>query len=390
MIEEMLIKGAVEPVDIERTEKILHQMRDCICKIKINGVNGTGFFCKIPFGDDDTKNFLMTNYHILDKKYFEENAKLKLILYNDQVLSINLNLKRKTYFDKDYDISLIELNDNDNINNDHFLELDNNLFNEDSEALYEDISIYALHFPNGDKASVSYGLMIKINNFEIKHKCSTEKGSSGSPILNLKTNKVIGIHKGFSNISQEFKFNLGTFLKFPLNDFIENELNKENKSDEEENDIDITYYNPNATYVLGNSIKYAGIPYVNPSYFQENAIYSNPNAYPYNETKAIYIMPKKIEKEENNSNKNENDKMEKKINVIFKDSYGNQTTLSLKLDTTIDEMLKIYLIRVNKIELIGSKNKPHFFYNSVELHFGDDCLIQDYFKMSNIIFITVV
>ena len=45
----------------------------------------------------------------------------------------------------------------------------------------------------------------------------TEFGSSGSPILNLNTFKVIGIHKEGSN---HFNFNKGTFLKFPLNDFI--------------------------------------------------------------------------------------------------------------------------------------------------------------------------
>ena len=48
----------------------------------------------------------------------------------------------------------------------------------------------------------------------ISHKCNTEKGSSGGPILNLSTNKVIGIHKAFINSKQ---FNIGTLLKYPLN-----------------------------------------------------------------------------------------------------------------------------------------------------------------------------
>ena len=90
-----------------------------------------------------------------------------------------------------------------------------NLFKDDIEAYYKDISIYALHYFNGDKDSVSYGLSSDIDNFEINHLCSTQPGSSGSPILNLSNNKVIGIHKQGTN-----KTNYGTLLAFPLNDFL--------------------------------------------------------------------------------------------------------------------------------------------------------------------------
>ena len=117
---------------------------------------------------------------------------------------------------------MIELKEDDNINN--YLELDDNLFKEETQAYYKDISIYILHYPLGNKDSVSYGLSLDINDSEIKHLCSTEHGSSGSPILNLSNNKVIGIHKKGSKI---FNFNLGTCLKFPLNDFFRK--NKEKK-----------------------------------------------------------------------------------------------------------------------------------------------------------------
>ena len=68
-------------------------------------------------------------------------------------------------------------------------------------------------------------ILNEINNYDIKHSCSTNNGSSGSPILNLKNNKVIGIHKQGSKI---FNFNIGTLLNYPLNDFIKN--NKVNKN----------------------------------------------------------------------------------------------------------------------------------------------------------------
>ena len=51
--------------------------------------------------------------------------------------------------------------------------------------------------------------------YNFNHKCSTEGGSSGSPILNLK-NKLIGIHKETDNNNK----NKGTFLNFPIKEFI--------------------------------------------------------------------------------------------------------------------------------------------------------------------------
>jgi len=60
----------------------------------------------------------------------------------------------------------------------------------------------------------------------IIHKCSTDSGSSGSPILNLKNNKIIGIHKGTPDFTKNF--NYGTLLKYTLNDFINQNKTKNN------------------------------------------------------------------------------------------------------------------------------------------------------------------
>ena len=65
--------------------------------------------------------------------------------------------------------------------------------------------------------AISYGIFIDINNYEIKHLCSVDHGSSGSLIINLMNNKMIGIHK---QGSKNLNYNLGTLLKFPLNDFL--------------------------------------------------------------------------------------------------------------------------------------------------------------------------
>lgn len=99
--------------------------------------------------------------------------------------------------------------------------------------MYIKKSIYILHYPNHEKVSVSYGIIHDINkqkNWEAFHLCSTDKGSYGSPILNINNNKLIGIHRGSDN---KHGFNKGIILIFPFKEFISKrntmEINIEHK-----------------------------------------------------------------------------------------------------------------------------------------------------------------
>ena len=77
----------------------------------------------------------MTNYHVIDKQYYEENNKINLLLNDDTIIKeLDITIKRKTYFNKNYDIALIEIQNEDEITN--FLELDDNLFIEKEHVLY--------------------------------------------------------------------------------------------------------------------------------------------------------------------------------------------------------------------------------------------------------------
>ena len=111
------------------------------------------------------------------------------------------------------------------------MDLDDHLFDDNLEKIYEDKSIYILHYPNDDKAHVSFGYGIqKLDEYYIKHLCNTEHCSSGSPILNLKTNKVIGIHSGaIMNKNKEIDYNIGILLKYPLNKLIKTYKIKDSK-----------------------------------------------------------------------------------------------------------------------------------------------------------------
>ena len=68
----------------------------------------------------------MTNYHVLDENFYGEKETLNLFINDDKDVKIlDLNIKRKTYFNKKYDLAMIELKESDNINN--FLELDDSM-----------------------------------------------------------------------------------------------------------------------------------------------------------------------------------------------------------------------------------------------------------------------
>ena len=301
-------------------------MMNSICKIKINENFGTGFFCEVPPTDDQkTLKVLMTNCHILDPIDYCRNKEINLVLNDDkEVKKINLGIDRKTYFNREFDIAIIEIKECDNIAN--FLELDENLFKYGD--FYKDISTYILHYPMGNKAEVSYGKLIEINSYDIKHICNTMHGSSGSPILNLSNNKVIGIHKQSSD-----DVGKGTFLKFPLKNFYE--IKKEGwelkKFDDNVNINDSIKKNELAMKDLINDMK-------------------------------NMIKPGRP-----------------RINILFKSDGAYSFNITASYGTTIDQLLKYYLRRMNSPELIKT-DKIKFLSDARGIVFGDETPIEIYFK----------
>ena len=108
--------------------------------------------------------------------------------------------------DKEIDITIIEIKPKDGIKN--YLEIDDDANSEILESEYRNKSIYILHYPKRD-LSVSYGVIYYIEDKKIiDHLCSTEEGSSGSPILSLKSFKIIGIHYGYHKKNEFNKLHL--------------------------------------------------------------------------------------------------------------------------------------------------------------------------------------
>ena len=249
---EKLLDKCPLPVTIEGTTQILYQLKNCICKIENKNGKGTGFFCNIPYNNNKLK-VLITNNHIINEEILANNKIIKVSI-NDDKEKKTIELKnRKVYSNKIYDTTIIEINPKlDKISN--FLELDENIFEENIE-LYNR-SIYILQYPkslNEQKAAVSYGIINNIQEkYNIIHYCSTDNGSSGSPIMNLSNNKVIGIHK--ENV-KKYNYNRGTLLKYPINEYLnnnnfikKNEINMTIEIAKDDINNDIYFINDHSSY----------------------------------------------------------------------------------------------------------------------------------------------
>ena len=100
---------------------------------------------------------------MLNEKYYDENNKISLLLDDENTTKvIDLTKERKTLLNHEYDITLIEILDNDII--EYFLELDG-VFKKDKnliEEVYKNSSIYVIQYFGGKNVYVSYELIKEI------------------------------------------------------------------------------------------------------------------------------------------------------------------------------------------------------------------------------------
>ena len=204
-------------------------MQKCICKIHISGGNGTGFFAQIPYKESNIK-VLITNNHILNANDILDNKLITFSIIND-IRDIKIGKERKRYTSEKYDTTIIEIKETDKLENViEYLEIDDinlktikednkQLSDEHFNNLYKDESLYVLNYLGGKDIVISYGFFIKIEKSKIYHKCSTDNGSSGAPILSLENSKLIGVHFGCLKNKTNFNFNLGTLIAYPIIEF---------------------------------------------------------------------------------------------------------------------------------------------------------------------------
>ena len=73
----------------------------------------------------------------------------------------------------------------------------------------------------------------------------------------------------------------------------------------------------------------------------------------------------------------------KKMNIIFRSTSGLDTLLVLDYGTTINEMLKCYLKKIGKPEIIDNNSKVRFMWNSKTIDFNDNTNIEIFFNFNH-------
>lgn len=213
-VNEARIKGSPDLITHSQIRNIYHQMNNCVCKIIKNEIRGTGFFCKVPFpNQNNLLPALITANHVLDISKYN---KVEFYL-NSKIYSILLDGSRKIYSNKHLDCTIIEIK-KDVINTNYFLEIDENINQINLKNIYLEKPVYILRYEFGKKLAYSSGIITGIINtdymyyYRITYSYSTEPGASGGPIINSSNFKVIGIHKGYK---RDLKWNVGIFIKGP-------------------------------------------------------------------------------------------------------------------------------------------------------------------------------
>ena len=87
----------------------------------------------------------------------------------------------------------------------------------------------------------------------------------------------------------------------------------------------------------------------------------------------------------NNNNINNNSQgiqMGNKKNVVFKTTMGIITNILIDYGKTMTELLKVYLTRVDKMELFNTKNTIAFLFNFKKIEWLDDTKVEIFFRFT--------
>ena len=339
--------------------KSLNNVSKSICKIICqNGDKewtGTGFFMNLKTKNKVLLNCLLTNFHVIN--YHVYNTIIKLEIVDKIKIPFNIKAKRIIkYFDKPIDITMIEI-----INEDGFqkyvdyLSYDLNYINIGYDY-YLNKEVFILQHPYGEEMYSAIGKITKINDFEFEHDAGTCLGSSGSAIILIENNHVIGIHKAIRKRSGN---KLGTFIGKLFDEIVidrelgkridnlENEINLDiNKIDHIKNDIKDE--NPiNNLQPLTSKIG------IEKKFDEDNIIKSPENTY-----KNIITLHYKVQKNKNNvilfSKKFLKNNKNKFIMFINNERYDLCYQLDLFKMKITNNILEVKLKKISELKTLES------------------------------------
>ena len=128
----------------DQTDKINEQLSYSICKILKKDSTGTGSFCLIPLSNKGIKlKALITNNHVLDIDEISPGSQIRILVnQGNYAKEIVIDANRKLYTNKEFDITIIEIKDSDNLNYIHYLEIDKRVFYDTKDIKEKSKSVY--------------------------------------------------------------------------------------------------------------------------------------------------------------------------------------------------------------------------------------------------------
>ena len=155
-VREKELANQPKAIPTEEMITLLDLIRTHICKIYCKDEShGTGFFCNIPIGWNNYLKVLMTNYHVLNKDDIQPGQIIKFSINNDaKYYNILIDNFRKTYSNESYDVSIIEIIEDDNIDEYSFFHLDKQILKENINEKFRNCQVYLLHYPKGIKMEI--------------------------------------------------------------------------------------------------------------------------------------------------------------------------------------------------------------------------------------------
>ena len=193
-------------------EDLINEGKNSLLRINTKDKKpGFAILCEIPcqYSIIDLTKAIIVNNNIM--KDLEGETKLEI--FNNKTKEIDLNNKLK-YIDQDYNITIIELGEeNDEFNK--FFNLKRNIFEyeNDNKKL-----IYILYYTKKKKINVDFGELEEIEDKNIFNFLNPKNNfPTSSPIFDFKTKNLIGYYKGYN---REKNINEGQYFRYPLNNFI--------------------------------------------------------------------------------------------------------------------------------------------------------------------------
>ena len=214
IIKESSPSGHCKPIGKTELLNLFEIGENSMVKIYSKKKDGSGFICKIKDKELNFSYALFTNNHVLGEEDLQEGEKISFE-YKNKSRYIKLNDDRKIFTDEEIDYTCIEITKDDNF--DDFFLIDQDILNGNYNQ-YKNEDLIILQFPQGNEISFAQGKVKEIDENNISYTVSTEKGSSGSPLIirkNVQKYYVIGIHYGSLKDNSN---NLGRPMKYIFND----------------------------------------------------------------------------------------------------------------------------------------------------------------------------